>query len=185
MRNGTGSPALCRAHRLVAKDAAQQAPPRVSTAFQHVQELFDDFVAGRRVDAQKIGDIAAQAINEFAWSMGGGFTGFHPPIVNEADIRDAEPGGPGPGYRQRQRRARPSFFDEGAPFDPEAAQKERDRTRARQILGFGPQEAITREILKQRFRTLAKKHHPDRKGGSLERMKEVSWANDVLEKAIP
>lgn len=180
MRNGTGNPSLCRAHRLVAADAAQQAQPRMSTVMQNVSDLFDDFVAGRPIAHQKIGDVAAQAINEFAWAMGGGFTNFSPPIADGAQaIRDhAERF-----YKQRQQRARPSFFEEEAPADPEAAQRAKDAARARQILGFGPGDKITRDVLKQRFRQLAKKHHPDI-GGSPERMKEVTWANDVLEKAL-
>lgn len=180
MRNGTGDPALCRPHRIVAADTAQQAQPRVSTAFQQVSELFDDFLAGRPLDTKKVGDIAAQAINDVAWRMGGGYTDYHPPIVGDDDIRDA-----GPRFRPpRGFRPPPGWHAEEEPGAAEEAQLELDRAKARIVLGFGPRELITREILKTRFRALAKKHHPDR-GGSLERMKEISAANDVLEKAIP
>ncbi len=185
VRNGAGNPALCGPHRIVAADAAQQAQPRVSTAFQQISDLFDDFLAGRPFDRQKVGDLAAHAINEAAWRMGGSYTGYHPPIVDESQIHDTDPNG----YRDT-RRARPRpppgyrWHDEEPSETVDAAQLDLDRAKARATLGFGPRDVLTRDILKNRFRALAKKHHPDR-GGSLERMKEISAANDILEKAIP
>jgi curved DNA-binding protein CbpA len=47
-------------------------------------------------------------------------------------------------------------------------------------LGFSPSEPITLELLQQRRRVLARKHHPDR-GGSVAKMQTINAAADVLE----
>lgn len=192
IRNGEGNPALCRAHRIAAQVAAEQAQPRYSTAFQQVSELFDDILQGRGVDKKKVGDMVGQAINDFAeqWGMGGGYTDYHPPLTDDANVDDA-PGGPR--GRQQRRAARggfrpppgfrwpPGWFNDEAPIDPELAELEAAAKQARVVLGFGPAEVLTPEILKTRFRALALKHHPDR-GGSPDRMKSITAANDVLER---
>lgn len=184
IRNGTGNPPLCGPHHIVAADAARQAQPRVSTAFQQVSDLFDDFVAGRPLNRQSVGDVISQGLDELmkGWGMGGGYTPYSPPLVDESDIRDADPDHGG-GYRRRRPPPR-GWHTEEPQQDVDSAQLELDRAKARRVLGFGPRDEITRQTLKERFRALAMKHHPDR-GGNVERMKEVSWANDVLEKAIP
>lgn len=73
------------------------------------------------------------------------------------------------------------------PPDPDAikrAELAKARVRARQSLGFEPQQPLTVEIIKKRQRELARKYHPDRQGGSLDRMKNINAAADVLLKAL-
>ncbi len=191
IRNGTGSPALCRAHRIAVKDAAEQAQPRVSTAFQQVSDLFEDFLSTGRINSKKVGEAVGTALNDFAveWGMGGGYTGYHPPMAGEDDIDDRTRRANGNGNGQRRGGFRPppgfrwppGWHAEEAPIDVEAAELEHAAGKARVVLGFGPAEVITPEILKARFRKLALKHHPDR-GGSADRMKVISAANDTLER---
>lgn len=47
------------------------------------------------------------------------------------------------------------------------------------VLGFGPSDKLTVEVVKARHRELARKHHPDR-GGSVARMQEINAAVDSL-----
>jgi hypothetical protein len=167
------------------RDAAQQAQPRVSSAFQKVSDLFDDLLAGNHIDPQRLGSVAKDAFQEFrAWQMGGGYTNYHPPMANESDIHDSDPAFAGSRDPRQRARYRPGFHqEEEVPID-DAAQLAAARAKARQVMGFGPRDLITKDILKARYRKLAKKHHPDL-GGSPARMREINDANEILEKAIP
>ena len=53
----------------------------------------------------------------------------------------------------------------------------------RVILGFGPEQKLTIQIVKDRKRKLAEMYHPD-KGGSPEAMQRVNVAADVLIAAL-
>lgn len=180
MRNGTGRPALCSVHRIVVQEAARPQPT-VSSVFEAASEMFDDFLADRpiNIDVSQLGNMASKIIDDLgkAWGIGGGYTTYHPPLVNDDEIDSEHQRTPG-GQQRQQRRG---FYEEPSQADFEAAELEAAAVKARAVLGFGPREAITAEILKSRFRKLAKKHHPDL-GGSVERMKSISAANDVLEK---
>lgn len=50
--------------------------------------------------------------------------------------------------------------------------------RARRILGL--EEEATLDEIKEAYRSLARRYHPDRDPGSEERMREVNWAYEVL-----
>lgn len=128
--------------------------------------VVDDLLHGRPFDSSKI----KSAINDFAWGLGGGFPKYQP------DIGPA-PGGwdPGPATSRRYRRQESPPEPEPAPA-PEDPAIERE---ARRVLGFGPGDMITADLLKGRHRELAKRHHPDR-GGSLARMQQINSAVDVL-----
>lgn len=52
--------------------------------------------------------------------------------------------------------------------------------RAREILGFEPAELLTADRVKARHKALARVFHPDMQGGSIEAMKRVNLAADVL-----
>ncbi len=170
MRNATGRSPFCRAHELVARDAARGIDQRggfVETA----TEIVSDLLAGRGLDREK----AARAVNEAAWELGGNYTRFIPDL-EDVDFSPST-GGQAPRQRPQQR---PGWFREEAPPEPpDVLEKRRQLAQARQVLGFGPSDVITLEALRARHRQLAKKHHPDR-GGSLERMQTVNAAVDVI-----
>lgn len=179
MRNATGPSGMCRAHELVARDAARQTEERggfLDSAFA----VFDDLVAGRGVNREKV----ARAINEGIWEIGGGYTRFHPDLEN-VDFTEST-GGAAPGatrerFRQAARNAASWFREEAPPPPDPPAEIERRRRvgAARAALGFGPAEPITADALRARHRELAKRHHPDR-GGSVARMQEINSAVDIL-----
>lgn len=191
MRNGTGRTPLCSVHRIAVQEAARPQPA-VASVFEVASEMFDDFLAGRmfddflagrkiQFDPSQLGDVASKIVGDIAqaWGMGGGYTTYHPPLVNDDEI-DSQHQAPPRGQQRQQRRG---FYEEPSQADCEAAELAAQMPRARATLGFGPQDLITTQTLKARFRQLAKKHHPDL-GGNPERMKEISAANDVLEKWI-
>lgn len=68
------------------------------------------------------------------------------------------------------------------PVDPAVAELALERMRSRRVMGLGA--TFTHDELKTRYRALAKKHHPDRKGGSVSAMAAVNHANDVLSAEI-
>lgn len=53
------------------------------------------------------------------------------------------------------------------------------RQAARRVMGFPPTGRLTEQTIKERKRTLAMKHHPDR-GGSVQAMAAINDAADVL-----
>lgn len=65
------------------------------------------------------------------------------------------------------------------PPDPEADRK-RDLARAREILGFEPDDKLTEDAIKTRYRALAKIYHPDVPTGSLKQMQRVNAAAELL-----
>lgn len=69
------------------------------------------------------------------------------------------------------------------PADPREAEERAARARARLVMGFEPDQEITADLLKARYRELAKRHHPDR-GGSVAKMQELNVAMDVLTKSL-
>lgn len=171
-RNGTrlsaNDPPLCNACRIAAAEAARKATARPARrAANAVGEILDDFLHGRPFDPSKV----ASAINDFGWGMGGGYTDFRP------DIADTQPWSTSAGPSIGPDHHRHNWHREAPPPPKEDTRiAERD---ARRVLGFGPTELITKEVLKVRQRTLAMRHHPDR-GGSVERMQAVNSAVDVL-----
>lgn len=170
-RSSTNEPPLCNACRIALAAAAAQAQAaparRAATA---VGSIVDDFLHGRPFDPSHI----KSAINDFAWGMGGGFTDFRP------DIADGPPWSPSSAAPSQGADHRSSPWHREAPPPPPPQDDQRIAERAaRKILGFGPSEVITKEILKVRQRTLAMRHHPDR-GGSVARMQQINSAVDVL-----
>ena len=64
--------------------------------------------------------------------------------------------------------------------DPLAAKKARDLALAKRVMGWGDYIHLTPAMIRERHRELAKKFHPDRKGGSHEKMREINAAVDTL-----
>jgi hypothetical protein len=163
-KSGTGDPALCNAHRVLLADAARQgAKPRGARAVgDGIYNLVDRLVSGKKVTrkvAKDAFDDAREILDELKNS------GWKIPDL-------PFPGNGANGHTNGRRRP-----------DPEAArraEKQRAIARARQSLGFGPQDPLSEAAIKARQRELAKKYHPDRAGGSLAKMQEINAAVDVL-----
>lgn len=54
---------------------------------------------------------------------------------------------------------------------------------AKRTMGFAEGEPITADMVKDRRKVLARKFHPDRPGGSVEKMQTINAAADVLLRA--
>lgn len=54
----------------------------------------------------------------------------------------------------------------------------------RQVLGFGPAEKLSRKVIKDRQRALARIFHPDTGSGSVEAMQRLNAAADALLKTV-
>jgi hypothetical protein len=161
------SPALCNTHRVVFADVGRP-PQRVPG--QTAIDVLNDLLSGQRVSRDRVKDAVGDLFA--AWSMGGNIAqGYYPDISGQ----DAPTGDPFRDFHREQGRQRRS-----PQFDPELAELQEARRRARIVMGFAETEPITREQLRARYRDLVRKHHPDL-GGSLEKMKLVNAANDVLE----
>lgn len=158
---GTGDPPLCEAHLIVVAETTRPRQPA-----EVLLESLGNFLSGKPINAEAtIG--AAKTIFE-AWAIGGGVAdGYYPPVN----------GGPGPSWIPGGA-WRPSGRGSQAP-DPIAAQRRRVEIEARSVLGFGPNEPLTEEAIKDRRRTLAKRNHPDA-GGSAKQMAIINDAADVL-----
>lgn len=178
MRNATGASPYCRAHEVVMQSEIAKAESKGSLADIATSAIRDMF-AGRKIDSNKV----AQDLTEAIWESGGSFGEFRPDVgdvdwetmFQQARERVHAARGAYQQHRQQgsgQRQRPPSE-------DPEHVQRMRAVQAARATLGFGPRDAITKEILKARHRELAKRHHPDR-GGSLERMKIINSAVDLI-----
>jgi hypothetical protein len=169
MRSGDGDPALCRPHKIAFAEQGRRAAPAHQPR-SSVADLFDDFISGRPFDSSKV----ARAVNEFAWGMGGGYGNYSPDIdTGEAPRSRFDP----PSGFQPPR----SWFREEPPVRPLVDESLlRERMRARIALGFGPSDPLTDDTIKDRRRQLARRHHPDLKGGSSEKMKTINDAADVL-----
>lgn len=173
-----GDQGFCRAHHLLMTDAgtpgggALRVNP-MDKLREVGQSVLEDFIAGRPLDANKI----KSALNDLGggWGLGGAYAGYNPTIPHEQPDFD-----PFQGIRDAYNRARGQQRQQQAPPDIDAAELARAQAKARQVLGFGPTDAIDAALLKERHRKLTLKHHPDRVGGSEQRMREINAARDIL-----
>ena len=164
MRNaGDGSP-FCRAHTLVAKDAAKGVEVRSGGFVDTATEILQDVLAGRGVKREKV----AKAVNEGVWELGGNYAKFSPDLENvdfgEVFMGAAEKasGAARAKFQGAKNFTPPPGWFRGEQEDPEVAQKRAQQASARQVLGFSPTDVLTADVLQAKKRELAKKWHPDR-----------------------
>lgn len=180
MRDGTGNPPLCRAHRVILSSAAQAPARRGSELGQKIGDLFHTFLSGNKITPDHLAAVAEEA----TWAIGGHMApGYFPEIDPRGHSRFDPPAGfrPPPGWDPNAdprggRRATPPPPPEPE-IDPEI---ETARRRARQVLGWSPSSKVTEDEVRAKRKELARRYHPDRKGGSLEKMKLVNEACDIL-----
>jgi hypothetical protein len=159
VRNGDGTPPLCRPHRVVFEETARRAAQPKSA----IGEIFEDLFSGRGIRPEKV----ASAVDEVMWGMGGGFGAHHE--IFEDDVDTETP--------PRNHTRRPPPWEPPPPS--EHAQKSAAIRAAKVELGFAQSEPITEESVAQRRRELARKHHPDL-GGSVAKMQRINNAADIL-----
>lgn len=168
VRNGTGEPVLCaRHHELVARQYS--GSPYAGSAAD---------VIGRVSRGEKVstGDVVAGIFDMFGQVFGGGGQRQHP---NQPAPWDLPPWDTGasqgiPPRARAQPRPPP-------PPNPELERKKAVAA-AKKTLGFKVGDNPDATTLKAKYRALARRHHPDR-GGSLERMKAINAAYELLSQA--
>lgn len=161
-RNGQGEPPLCRAHREVFEHVSQAHDPTPGATFVGVLR---DFLSGRRVSNERMAAAAFDGFDVFTRARAAptGAPGGVPP---PRGFPGAWPfGGAGPGPRQRVPPPRPP-----PPTGPDP----------RIILGFPPGARVTVDEVNRRRRELAIRFHPDKPGGSVDKMAEINAAADEL-----
>lgn len=177
-RDGHGNPPLCAPHRIA---VVQAAAPRSPT--QVIADAMVNFLQGKPVNRDATIGAVEDIANQWA-GMGGD---YRPDMFGGAGEdqthRRAQAGASGGtprwadwhngGFRPDPRRAAPPRQD------PKVA----ERLAARQTMGFQPADVLTEDVVKDRKKLLARKHHPDR-GGSVERMSAINAAADVLLEAL-
>lgn len=171
-RSGTGNPPLCHPHKIAFAETAKAAEPRKFGA--GIADLLERVVNGRKINRKVLEDVA----EDVAWWVNSG-----------AAAQQPSPDAGGHGGRSGPFRPPSGFpFPPGwrpaapkpPPVDPRIADKKRAKLRARIVLGFTPTEAITADLVKERRKALARAHHPDKKGGSTQKMQEINGAADIL-----
>jgi len=66
------------------------------------------------------------------------------------------------------------------PVDLKAEKLARDLAHAKRVMGWNDHIRLSPTMIRDRHRELAKRYHPDRKGGSHEKMREINAAVDTL-----
>jgi hypothetical protein len=172
VRDGDGNPPLCRPHLIAVAElvrAQNQSP------VERVFDLFDNFLQGKPINKSDV----IGAVQDAFWGIGGGVAAGYHPDLNTNGTTD---------HRHQHSRFRPPpdfRYPDGwigggtqAPPSPEQAQHDEER-RARKVMGFAQGQKLTEDIVKDRKKALARKHHPDH-GGSLDKMQRINAAADVL-----
>lgn len=170
VRNGYGNPPICQDHARVISEQHAQAGFRTDGA---VADTIRATMNGKRVNPTTVVDAIAELFGYFAASA----PKTHQPQPQSSPFnvmdelrRAAE------AARLRAARAQAQQHAQQAPPPPQAPSA---TLLARRVMGFGGNEKLTVDMIKDRKRELAMKHHPDR-GGSLEKMQAINNAADVL-----
>ncbi len=177
-RKGTGEDSLCAQHRAWSPGLGTQ-----------LGSIVDQLLAGERPTEAQIDQMIA--------GVAGKIMGRPMTVDDVRGVRSQFGASSGPSadlpqqdwYREAYLRAQQAAQQARARMDPEAqraAHEKRQRlqqiTIARATMGFTPKEPITKEMLKDRYRELARKLHPDLNGGSHDPMTKLNAAMEVLSK---
>lgn len=165
---------LCQRHRIVvleaqARHVEQPQPVGVAGLFDQIFGMVDEFFETGRIRRVTIENATRETMRTV-------LQGIQDPGVH-ARVR---PLPPRPEHATRPPPPRPPPRPRPPPVDPD----ELARRKARSVLGFGPGDPLTEDAIKERRRKLALKYHPDRAGGSLQRMAAINHAADTLLAAV-
>lgn len=151
----------------------ENAAARGSSPREVLGDLFGRFIAGRPMapdDFQAaIGGAVRQVLSNLGVPVAGGMPAGSP--FDFGDLRAHA--------QERFRRATGTVTPPPPGPDPEIQRRREAAAAARKTLGIAAQVELTKDVIKERQRKLARKHHPDR-GGSLERMQAINAAADIL-----
>lgn len=165
--DGEGDPPLCHPHRMA---LAQAAAPR--SPIHVIADSLVNFLSGNPVNTDAtIG--AAESIFSQLQGMGAGYS----PDVARGESEDSAHRRAQAGNHQRWDPRRTA--GRRPPVDPEEQGRRTAEIEARRVMGFAT-ETLTEEVIGSRKRTLAKRWHPDRPGGSVTKMAAINDAADVL-----
>lgn len=168
-RDGTGDPPICQRHR----DQIGTPSP--------LGQMFDAVISGQRPSKATIEDAMFQ--------MAEGLFGIK--MSPQERARAAAAGEAA--WRGRSSRPSSSPPRSGASSEPEPppGPSPQELKRARATFGFLSSDTVTSELLKKRYRELARKWHPDLYVGNpakhkiaLERMTAINAAMDLLSKSV-
>lgn len=190
-RQGSGTPAICAQHR-AALEAFHGIRPTVGSQLGSILEAV---ISGKKPPAAQVNQVVAGVVgrvmgreisaDEIAEARARMARGESPWPSGESD---SESDGMGEAWKKVQEHMNARRQRKTAEHDPAKARAEYERqqrlraiTKAREVMGYGPKEAVKKDELKARYRDLAKKYHPDRPGGSVERMQELNEAMEVLQ----
>ena len=163
--SGIGNPPLCQSHQIA---VAEQLAAAQRRADNPIGNLIGEFLAGRKISRETFYGAVGQVVGAL------GVQNIQ--IDAEGNVRAAHVEGHVRMPNQappRARRAPPP--PPPPPVDPELEAN----LAARRVLGFGPNDRLSPEMVKKRRAELARKHHPDR-GGSTDAMAKINDAADVL-----
>lgn len=163
-RSGLGNPPLCNPHKIAFAETIKASEGRKFGG--GIADLFDRVINGKKVNRK----VIENAFDDVAqWAAAG--------AAQQTGQGRAGPFRPAPGFpfppNWRPTPPRP-------PVDPRIAEQKRAKQRARIVLGFTPTEALSPEVIKERRKEMARAHHPDKAGGSTQKMQEVNAAADCL-----
>lgn len=175
-KDGTGNPPLCEPHRVML-----ETDQSFSGLGERIGKVLGKVVRGERVRPKE----AREAVVEGLGFMAAVATAY---VYDQQGVAR-----PGPGqrpsrepfvdwaYQRLKQREREQTARDGAGTgarDP--GELYRLRREARRILGWAPDQVVTLDEVNKRRRELARKFHPDRSGGSVEKMQTINAAADVL-----
>ena len=170
--DGNGDPVLCNAHRMA---LAQAAAPR--NPLHVIADAMVNFLSGNPVNTDATIGAAETIFSQF----GGMGTNYRPDVVagasEDATHRREQAGWSN--FRPTPPGAQPGRDRSAWQPDPEAEERRRAVTAARRVMGFAS-EPLTVPVIAARKRQLAKRWHPDRPGGSVQKMAAINDAADVL-----
>lgn len=170
--DGTGDPPLCRAHVIALAEASR---PRSPTAV--IADAINNLLAGKPINVEATIGAAENVFQQ--WAMGGGMAAGYHPSVRAGESENAAHRRAQAGHAQEP----PPFWWQAQGPGPRPAApdpKEQALRQARQVLGFGPNEAPTEIEIKARKKQLARRYHPDYPGGSAAKMAKINGAADLL-----
>lgn len=168
------NPPLCVACQIAVQEIARAGQ---RSAPQRLADLVGDLLAGKPINQREALGIAQDIFVEW----GGMASQYRPPINMHGQTAHGRtapfvpfggwPGGPraGPGW--------PGYSP--PPPDPREQAQREAVVRARATMGFAASERLTEDMIVDRRKRLARKHHPDL-GGSVDKMAEINNAADVL-----
>lgn len=170
-RNGLGNPPLCRPHRTLFENDLTEASSVGSRLGSVIGKLF----RGHRITNDELGAAFVDGLR-MAGAVGGA-----------AAAQGPVPGPNGPprrsvadwAYEQlRQRQAQQDAEQQHAQAKAKATADAVKKAKVE--LGWKAADTPSVEQINRRRRELARKHHPDRKGGSVAKMQSINAAADLL-----